>query len=246
VALSLFYFFSGVTVRNNILVARHGERLVEFQGDLGSEARFQGNLYWASGHPFEIQWGLETHASLAAWRASGQETLDALPVGLEADPLLADPGGGPTLGDAELLEGLAAYRLQQGSPAEDGGVDLGALTTLPADLVDFYGGPVPWGAGFDVGAHELSPLPGDGGAADARMDLGAGDAELSDARRGTDGPRGGDGPRGEGEEGEGEASCACEAGPGGPSAGWTLALLGLMLLRRRSGPRPRSPSPDSP
>jgi peroxiredoxin len=69
---------------------------------------------------------------------SGQETAS-----LFADPLIADPWhhdiGRPT----------AAFALQEGSRAIDAGANVGDMGAH-----DFFGNPIPFGAGYDIGAHE--------------------------------------------------------------------------------------------
>jgi type IV pilus assembly protein PilB len=58
---------------------------------------FLGNVYFASGGAFEAVWGGTAHASLSAWRSTGQERLFAKDVGSHRDPQLADPGSGAAL-----------------------------------------------------------------------------------------------------------------------------------------------------
>lgn len=193
--------YTKINVRNNLFVAKGGVRLVRVETT--GEASFSGNGYWSGADPFVIRWGGVNYSSLAAWRtASGQEQdSSGKNLGFEADPLLTNPGGGKTLGDASLLATLTAYQLLAGSPAVDTGLDLKALYPSPG-AQDFYGNSIPLGAGFDVGAHERPPPPPDGGAPDsATPDSGAHDGGAP-VDGGTD-MDGGVGPNRDGAGGEG-------------------------------------------
>lgn len=80
-----------------------------------------------------------TYGSLAEWRLGMQvERLAGVDVGMTADPLFA--------------EGL---RLGSGSPVLDRAIDLEATFGIQVGAHDFFGGAVPRGAGYDLGAHEL-------------------------------------------------------------------------------------------
>jgi hypothetical protein len=124
---------------------------------------FQGNGYWSGGDAFVIRHGGKTYASLKRWRnATGQETYRSRATGLSTNPRLVDPGNGGTIGDADRLPTLAAYKLRAGSPLVDAGLNLQSLFGLSPGPTDFYGTSIPQGAGYDVGAHEAtgaSPNP---------------------------------------------------------------------------------------
>jgi hypothetical protein len=152
-------FVSGVHIRNNIIQTTGGINLVEVEPRALVGARdllFQGNVYYASADPFHIVWGARDFADLASWRSeAGQEQIGGREVGLVADPLLALPGGGGTIGAPDLLGSLAAYQLQDGSPAIDAGIDLGAELGIATGSRDFFGRAAPQQGGYDVGAAEL-------------------------------------------------------------------------------------------
>ncbi len=63
---------------------------------------------------------------------------------ITSDPLLMNPGQGE-MG----FQSLMGYMLQTGSPAIDAGKEL-----LQGDTKDFFGNPVPFGNGIDIGVHE--------------------------------------------------------------------------------------------
>jgi len=141
-------------LRNNLFVTTGGVRLVE--GPTGqSGVLFQGNDYWPSGAAFVIKWGATSYSTLAAWRtASSMERIGTTNVGFSADPQLANPGGGTTIGNADLLGTLTAYQLQTYSPMCEAGLNLPALFGINVGMKDYYGNAVPNGLTFDVGAHD--------------------------------------------------------------------------------------------
>ncbi|MBN1269782.1 MAG: hypothetical protein JXB04_09355, partial [Kiritimatiellae bacterium] len=149
----------GLHVRNNILQTTGGVRLVEVtasQLDSGNEILFQGNDYFASGSDFQILWSGTTYTNLADWRTGAtQEMAGAEEAGLSADPRLGSPGGGGTLGDADLLETLAAYEVRLDSTLIDAGLDLSALFGVDPGSQDYFGNALPQGEACDVGAHEV-------------------------------------------------------------------------------------------
>ena len=145
---------SGFRFRNNLFVGVGGVPLVEIPYN---QARlvFQGNGYWSGGDAFVIRHGGKTYTSLKRWRnATGQETYRSRATGLSANPRLVDPGNGGTIGDADRLPTLAAYKLRAGSPLVDAGLNLRSLFGLSPGPTDFYGTSIPQGAGYDVGTHE--------------------------------------------------------------------------------------------
>ena len=148
-------------VRNNILQTTGGLALVSVSASQLSGAtglRFEGNSYYATGAPFVVRWGSATYAGLQAWRASGQELRSGIPTGTSSDPLLNTPGAGGTIGDPARIETFAAYRLRDGSPVADSGLDLLATDGLSTGGRDISGATVPQGAGPAAGAHELTPV----------------------------------------------------------------------------------------
>jgi len=150
-------YVSGVHLRNNILLTS-GVPIVETTSAALAGAvdlRFENNDYFG-GAPVAI-WGAAHYASLSAWRATGQETLGGSPVGLSVDPRLVSAGAGPALGDADALASLDAYRLSNGSPMIDAGLDLLTRFGLDTGGADFYGASLTGGAagaGYDIGANE--------------------------------------------------------------------------------------------
>lgn len=149
---------TGFRFLNNLFVTTGGTPLVEVSGGRSS-LLFRGNGYWSSGGAFAIRQDGATYGSLDFWRAAtGQERDGGVPTGLSVDPALTSPGNGGTIGDADRLGTLSAYKLMSESPLVDVAVDPASWGLTPGPT-DFYGTAVPQGAGHDVGAHELEGAP---------------------------------------------------------------------------------------
>lgn len=141
-------------VYNNIFQGHGGFPLIEVTST--ATTTMLGNDYYAAGEPFVIDWGGAVYASCVSWqRATGQEMLNGASTGSHVKPDLANPGGGGTIADLQDLDGLSAYRLRAGSPVSAAGVDLYALGIAPGTS-DFFGDPLPAGAGFSIGADQLA------------------------------------------------------------------------------------------
>jgi hypothetical protein len=128
-----------------------------------NELLFQGNVYWSTDGPVAIRWGNSTYSSVSAWRSAEttQERVDLDDNGslddssLNLDPRLTAAGTGGTIGDADGLEAMTAYRLLSDSPLRDTGLDLNTRFGIePVDL-DFFGTAIKQGSGFDLGADEF-------------------------------------------------------------------------------------------
>jgi hypothetical protein len=126
----------------------------------GADLQLQGNDYWTATQPFAIGWNSGTEeptlfSSFEAYRtATGVETLDGEPTGLNVDPDLVAAGSGGTLDDTTRLPTLTMYQLSQTSPLVDRGVDLVQLGISAANR-DFFGSVAPSGSVRDIGVHEL-------------------------------------------------------------------------------------------
>jgi hypothetical protein len=81
--------------------------------------------------------------------------------GLFADPLFESPGAGGTIGDADHLGQLVAYRPRPTSPLLDAGLNLAAQFGIDPGGRDFAGFSLPQAAGYDIGAVERPTPPGD-------------------------------------------------------------------------------------
>lgn len=139
---------------NNIFYAAVEEfaYLIAAYDDGGSVVGWEmkGNLYYAP-VGVQIYWGTTTYTSLASWQAAtSQELHEASSVYVSGNPLLTNAGSGGTTGgyDADM----SAYRLQEGSPAFNAGLDLNAEFTIDIGPQDFFGNAVAPGS-RDIGAY---------------------------------------------------------------------------------------------
>lgn len=145
-----------ISVRNNIFYATGGANLIKLSNTIAAQSRFSfvGNAWYSSGAPVAIRWGATHYTSIDAWRdALGQEKSRGKATGYYGDPRLIDAGNGGTIGDADRLHELLAYRLHKRSPLIDRGRP---YPELDADVsLDFFGEPAPTGLRADVGIDEV-------------------------------------------------------------------------------------------
>jgi hypothetical protein len=145
---------SNIRIRNNILATTGGVTLVETPLTQ-TNIVFQNNNYWSSGSAFVIKNSV-AYSSLSAWRtATGQETLNALPLGLSVDPKFAAAGAGGTIGNADQLETLSAYKLLADSPMKNTGLNLSTTFAINPGTRDYNGTALPQGGAYDLGCHEV-------------------------------------------------------------------------------------------
>lgn len=141
--------YPGFNFRNNIFI--YNGSFVSGGKKLTAEL-LQGNYYWnLQGKP-EIQ----GYANLAEWaRATGNEMMDNVIVGLFIDPVLQDPGT-LDLTDPEMINpgNLLAYMLKPGSSLINRGLNLKELFGLAPGSQDIAGTSIPSGTGYDIGAIE--------------------------------------------------------------------------------------------
>jgi uncharacterized protein (DUF2141 family) len=106
-------------------------------------------------------YGTKTYTSISAFRAgTGQESVNGQAVGTSADPKFVSAGGGGTVGIGNsLASNLSAYKLTSGSPMIDAGLDLKTQFGVSVGSHDFYGGAIPQGGAFDIGANEAGSTP---------------------------------------------------------------------------------------
>ncbi len=151
-------YVNGVHFRNNILDVTGSLRVVEvLAGELAGAIglRFEGNSYYSGGLANQVMWGTANYAGVTPWEtATTQEMLSGTRLGIEANPVLVNPGSGGTVGNATLLSAMQAYRLASTSPLIDRGLNLSARFGVAAGTTDFYAGALPFGVAYDVGAHE--------------------------------------------------------------------------------------------
>ena len=147
-----------VHIRNNTFYTTGGLKVLSVSaGQLSGaiDLRFEGNNYFAGSTAPTLLWGSTTYTGLATWRsATTQEMLSGVAVGSQIDPAFVSPGGGGTIGNADQLGNLTAYKLKATSPMVNTGLDLRQKFGTNVGPIDYYVGSIAFGAGFDVGAHE--------------------------------------------------------------------------------------------
>ncbi len=140
---------NNIFVYNNLFYTDGGPELVRMKRT-GSGAVFQGNLYHSTDGT-RIIYKNVTYNSLAAFRtATGNEEDGGAPTGVEADPLLANPGNAGTIGFGNDITTITAYKFPQTSPAVDAGINL----AFPIGARDYYGEDPLSGSNQDVGSFE--------------------------------------------------------------------------------------------
>ena len=148
-----------VTVRNNIFQTEPGVTVAEVRYTQPG-LRFEGNNYHSGGGLVRFRRNARLFGTFSTWRAAtGYERHDKRLTGSSVDPMLTNGGAGGTVGDAALLESLAAYRLRPGSPLAGAGLNLWAESGTDPGRRDFFGTPLPATAEeaasfrYGVGAH---------------------------------------------------------------------------------------------
>lgn len=147
-----------VHFRNNVFFADSGATMLSVSVDQLNGAvdlRFEGNNYFGRTAPPKILWGNTTYVGLPSWRvATGQEIVGGAPMGFPGDPQFIAAGGGGTIGNADLLANLSAYKLKSTSALINRGLNLMQRFGINPGTIDYYGGSTPSGSAYDVGAHE--------------------------------------------------------------------------------------------
>jgi hypothetical protein len=148
---------SNVQIRNNIFVTTGGAKILNITNGMARGGlKFQGNAYYSSGGSFKIQYGSTSYSSLSAWQtAKGQEKNGSAKIGYQGDPRLTNAGHGGTIGNADRLSSLSAYKLRSDSPLINKGMAHPG-TLLSVVKYDFFGGTALMGGKFDMGADEVA------------------------------------------------------------------------------------------
>ena len=149
---------SNVQIHNNIFQTTGGAKILNITSGVAAKGglKFLGNAYHSSGSAFKIQYGSSFYSSLSAWQdGKGQEKVDGKRMGYQGDPKLNNAGHGGTIGDADDLSSLSAYRLRADSPLINRG------TSHPGTLLsllkyDFFGGSSLMGGRYDIGVDEVA------------------------------------------------------------------------------------------
>jgi len=138
---------SGVHFHNNIFQTT-GPKLLADDAST-TLGKYTGNIWWQSDGGFTAN----GYTSFSAWvNGTGQEKINNVIVGKNADPMLVNPGNGEKIIDYKYLSAVTAYKLKTGSPALSAGLDLAALEGLNIGSRDYYGNAL--GSTHNMGAYE--------------------------------------------------------------------------------------------
>ncbi|SNR61166.1 Por secretion system C-terminal sorting domain-containing protein [Hymenobacter mucosus] len=151
---------SDITVRNNIFQTTAGIPQVKSLSTRG--LLLQGNCYWGSGQPLNINWNGTTYTSLQAWRtATGQEMIGNRAVGMYQNPDFINPGQGGDM-DARLSgqphTSWTAYKLQATSSVIGRALNMATEFGVSPGARDFLGSATPSvNTAGNMGAIEAEP-----------------------------------------------------------------------------------------
>ncbi len=160
-AISVISPTRSISVHNNLFFTSGGETLVSVV-DNQEDIRFLNNAYWSDGHPLQVEWKGVIYRSISAWMecVNDQERIGSRILAIQADPMLAGPGTGGTLGDPNLLHTLTGYKLKSGSPLIRRGLNLSHLPGVDPGSYGFFGARIspetPPAIGANVAAGSLS------------------------------------------------------------------------------------------
>jgi PA14 domain/Right handed beta helix region len=149
---------TNIDIWNNVFMTTGGTGGMRQISIVGGQVNMvvQGNAYWGSGLPLNLNWNNTTSTTLAAFRpASGQETLNGVPTGVGTNPQLTTPGTGPIFNNPSLLSTLTAYTPLPGSPLINQGLNLFTLG-INGGTTDFLGTVLPQGGTSFIGAVEAT------------------------------------------------------------------------------------------
>jgi hypothetical protein len=145
-----------VLVRNNIFYTTGGTRLVRVTDGVVKKGalKLTGNDYFANGQAFRITWGNSTYSTITTWqKKTGQETAKKKPTGYMGPPRLLNAGHGGTIGNADKLYTLTAYRISKSSKLINRGLAIPSF--LSATITqDFFGDRLH--GRVDIGADEVA------------------------------------------------------------------------------------------
>lgn len=145
-----------VLVRNNIFYVTGGVRLVRVTDGVVKKGalKFTGNNFFANDGKFRVSWAGKEYKGIVDWRAkTGQEKANGRATGYQTNPRLRNPGHGGTIGNADKLDTLTAYRLSSKSKMANRGL---AIPTFLSEIVnhDFFGKKLH--GRVDIGANEIA------------------------------------------------------------------------------------------
>jgi hypothetical protein len=163
---------SGCMIYNNVAYNSEAPVVSYEKSSLHKNIRFSNNIFLGSDKPVtgnpegssfigNTWWNPEgkrdfmTFSNFTDWaRKSGQEMLEGRIIGRHEDPKLKGPFL-TDITDPYQLGNLLGYTLQPDSPLKNKGQDIKKLFNITQPMRDFYGNPVPLGAGTEPGIYEM-------------------------------------------------------------------------------------------
>jgi hypothetical protein len=141
------------TVANNIFVTNTSTAaILTTGGTTVGGVTLTGNCYWANGSLGSFSWNGTSYSTFAAWQtATGQEKILGVNVGVNANPLIVNPGYDATNATSSASQ-KNSFKLQSGSPCLGAGVNLQVQYGISAGGRDYYGKTVTDGGTYDIGS----------------------------------------------------------------------------------------------
>lgn len=132
--------------RNNIFVSKNSSVY-----NWKNYENYQGNCWYSFNGQFQLgNSGLDFNT----WaQANNQEIIYGEIVGMYADPKLLNPGIS-SLTDPKMLASIDDYKVKEGSPAIDAGLDLETLFTINPGNHDYFGKSIQQAMVFDMGVDQ--------------------------------------------------------------------------------------------
>jgi len=147
------------TIANNIFVVSGASagNLIETPNSTNPSAvSIIGNCYFPTGGAaFSIVWNSTTYTTMASWQtATGNEIVSSANVWVQANPLLANPGNGPTTNGYNPTTLGQYYKLALNSPCIGVGLTNTQIGSVTQGPLDYFSASIPnaIGSGYNMGA----------------------------------------------------------------------------------------------
>lgn len=139
-------------IRNNIFISKGSAVPLKVESP-HDKLRFENNVYWRSGEPFQIKWGEQVFASPSDWQAqTGQENYGQVGIGFSQNPLLTTHPAGMESARYVGLKALQAFYPRPDSFVLKSGLNVGTGYKPGENLRDFIGNQLPAIGQWPLGA----------------------------------------------------------------------------------------------
>ncbi len=141
----LDHYNSNINFRNNIFVSQQ-----QSVYNWANNENFQANCWYSLNGKFYLNSVLD----FEQWtQNNNQEMLNGVVVGMYADPVFVNPGNS-TITDPTQLASVNHYKVLNGSPVIDSGLDLNSIFNLDTGNKDYFGNLIQRGMDFDIGIYQ--------------------------------------------------------------------------------------------